>query len=285
MPDRLSHLLQRFELRARVVQSGAVRGGADFAEGSAAAQLRLVRRGTVSLKDGCGRRTEVREPSAIFYARRRTHRLDADERVGADVLCADIDFGVGDENPLLRSLPDRVIVALADSPTLQTTATLLFAEAFGQRCGRAAVVDRLTEVLMVQLLRHAIEQRLADGGSMAGLADARLMKLLTALHAHPAKPWTLDAMAAVAGMSRSRFAAHFATTVGVPPAEYLTQWRIGLAKNLLRRGKPVKQVANDVGYGSANAFGRTFCQVVGLPPKRWQLATGAAGSASTTRRS
>lgn len=269
MTDRLSNLLQHFELRARVFHSGALCGLASFDAGDGVGHLHLVRRGPIGVTDAEGKRIVVSEPSAVFYPRPLTHRLDAEERDGAEVVCAAIEFGVGEENPLLRGLPDLIVIALAEMPALDATQALLFGEAFGQRCWHDAVVNRLTEVLVVQLLRFAIEHHLVDGGLLAGLADARLAKALTAVHARPADEWSLESLAEAAGMSRSRFAAHFSGVVGVPAGEYLTQWRIGLAKSLLRRGRPVKQVALDVGYGGASTFGRAFTSAVGESPSTW----------------
>ena len=108
---------------------------------------------------------------------------------------------------------------------------------------------------------------------MAGLADPRLAKALNAVHAEPARPWTLQSLAAVAGMSRARFAAHFARTVGVPPGDYLAGWRLALARKSLRRGQALKQVAHEVGYASASALARAFTQRFGRTPTQW-LAAG-----------
>ncbi|MBP6252495.1 MAG: AraC family transcriptional regulator [Rubrivivax sp.] len=80
-------------------------------------------------------------------------------------------------------------------------------------------------------------------------------------------------MAREAGMTCARFAARFSTTVGLPPGESLTQRRLGLARRRLRRGQPVKQVALDVGYGSARALARLFRQREGRAPSDW-LAGG-----------
>jgi AraC-like DNA-binding protein len=102
-----------------------------------------------------------------------------------------------------------------------------------------------------------------------------LAKTLSALHANPGQSWHLDAMAAVAGMSRARFAAHFKQTVGMPPGDYLTGWRMGVARQLLRMGRTVKQVAADVGYASPGAFGRVFLQRVGATPTQWQQSDAA----------
>jgi AraC-like DNA-binding protein len=270
MPDRLSAVLQRFALRARVFYSGLLCGSADIDGDPGVGHLHLLRRGQLAVTDTQGRQRLVSEPSALFVPRPGTHRLDPAGGDGAELVCASIDFGAGDENPLLRGLPALLVVPLAQSPGLDLAQQLLFNEAQAARCGHGAVVDRLSEVLVIQLLRHAIAHQLVDGGVMAGLADARLAKAISAMHAQPAQAWTLDTLAAQAGMSRARFAAHFTRTVGVPPGDYLTGWRIGLARTLLRKGMGVKQVAAEVGYGSPGGFGRVFLQRIGATPTDWQ---------------
>ena len=210
MSDRLSALLQRFELSARVLHGGALRGVAPFDGGRGAGCLHLVRQGRLGVTDAQGHRTVLCEPSLLFLPRAGAHRLDADEVQGAEIVSAVVEFGIGDENPLMRALPAQLLVPLASLSGLDLAQRLLFGEAFGHRCGHDAVVNRLAEVLVIQLLRHAIEQRLVDGGLMAGLADPRLHKALCAVHAEPARGWSLESMAAEAGMSRARFAAHFA---------------------------------------------------------------------------
>jgi AraC-like DNA-binding protein len=90
------------------------------------------------------------------------------------------------------------------------------------------------------------------------------------VHADPGQTWNLDSMAAMAGKSRARFAAHFNQTVDRPPGDHLTRWRMGVARQLLRKGLTVKQVAAEVGYASPGAFGRAFLHRVGATPTRWQ---------------
>lgn len=269
MVDRLSALLQRFELRACVFHAGALCGVSSFEERHGTGHVHLLRQGSLLVIDAQDRVTQVDEPSVLFFPRPQAHRLDVRESAGAELVCASVEFGIGDENPLLRALPPCLVVPLSRLPGLELTQQLLFAEAFRRRCGHDAVVNRLTEVLLIQVLRYAIEQHLVDGGLMAGLADPRLHRALAAVHAEPARAWTLSSMAAVAGMSRARFAVHFASRVGVPPGEYLTGWRLGLARALLRRGLPVKQVASDVGYANASALGRVFARRVGSSPGAW----------------
>lgn len=274
MADRLSALLDRFQLRARVFHAGPLCGISSFEERNATGHVHLLRQGALRLTDAQGRHTVVAEPSVLLFPRAATHRLEACDPQGAELVCASVDFGAGDENPLLRALPASLVVPLARLRGLDLTQQLLFAEALNRRCGHEAVVDRLTEVLLVQLLRYAIEQQLVDGGLMAGLADPRLHRALAAVHADPGRAWTLASMAAEAGMSRARFAAHFLRCVGVPPGEYLTMWRLGLARSLLRRGLSLKQVAGDVGYANASAFGRVFARRLGSSPGAWLASHG-----------
>ena len=85
-------------------------------------------------------------------------------------------------------------------------------------------------------------------------------------------------LADVAGMSRARFAAHFMAVVGTSPGDHLTGWRIGLAQALLARGRPVKTIADEVGYSSANALARAFTQRLGLSPTAWLAARRGAGA-------
>lgn len=274
MPDRLSALLQRFELRAQVFHGGPLCGLATFEQQQGTGHLHLLRQGSVVVTDAHGIATPLDQPSVLFFPRPHTHQLQATDAQGAELVCASVDFGLGDSNPLLRALPTCLVVPLERLAGLKLTQQLLFEEAFRPRCGHDAVVNRLTEVLLIQVLRYAIEHRLVDGGLMAGLGDQKLHKALVAMHEAPARNWTLDSLAATAGMSRARFAAHFSRCVGTPPGEYLASWRIGLACTLLRRGVPVKQVAAEVGYANASALGRAFTQRVGAPPVTWVARHG-----------
>ena len=266
--DRLTGLLHRFGLHARVLHGGVLRGALQLERRAGLGHLHVLRHGAVELTDGDGQVHRLIEPSAVFFPRAVSHRIVAGED-GAEVLSAAIDFGSGDENPLLGSLPPMMCVPLTELSALDATLGVLFAEASARRCGHSTVLDRLTEVLFVQLMRYAIERRLVEGGVVAGLADVRLARALTAMHDDPARNWSLASLAATAGMSRSRFAARFAEVVGVPAMEYLTRWRIGVAQGLLRRGRASKVVAQEVGYGRSSTFGRAFAHVVGATPTAW----------------
>jgi len=277
MVDRLAVLLERFPVSARVFNAGAL-CGVNLLEGDGrSGQMHLVRRGPLEVSHG-GEPVQVDEPSLLLYPRPLPHRFRSDPVHGADLACADLHFEGGAQNPLAAALPAFTCVplsALADAgPVLQ----LLFEEAFERRCGRQAMVDRLFEVVVIQLLRYLMEQDQVRGGLLAGLSHPRLRHALVAMQSEPARDWTLEDLAAVAGMSRSVFAAAFREAVGQTPGQYLQAWRVGLAQQALRRGRPLKRVAAEVGYGSEAALSRAFKAQAGVSPRAWkqQLREAAA---------
>lgn len=229
--------------------------------------LHLLRSGALTWSADEGELGRVDEPALVFFGRPSAHRLAPEH--GAELVCARVDFGAQFGNPLLQGLPSPWVLKLGELPMLSSLLALFFDEAFAGRCGRSEVLNRMAELIVIQLLRVGFHQGVLQGGPLAGLGDLRLSKALTALHSEPAAPWTLERLADEAGMSRARFAAHFTAVVGHPPGDYLTGLRIGLAQRLLTRGQPLKAVAGAVGYGSANALSRAFAARVGATPGDW----------------
>ncbi|GAB2651541.1 AraC family transcriptional regulator [Arenimonas aestuarii] len=265
--DRLQGLLQRFSVSARMFHSGPLCGINDF-DDNGLGQLHLVRRGPLTVRHA-GEEHAVHEPSLLFYPRPLAHRFITDASAGADMACANLDFSGGAANPVTRALPAYVQLPLSALPGARPVLELLFDEAFAQRCGRQVLVDRLFDAVLVLLLRHLLDSGLVQSGPLAGLGHPQLARALAAMHDAPARPWTLDALAAVAGMSRSRFAEVFAERVGTPPSSYLTGYRITLAQEALRRGDKLERVAQQVGYGSGAALSRAFASACGLSPRQW----------------
>ncbi len=151
---------------------------------------------------------------------------------------------------------------------LHALAGLIVAEAATPRCGADALLMGYAKALVVHRLRHAIEGGAAQGGLLAGLADPRLARALTALHDAPARLWRAEDMAAEAGMSRSAFLRAFTATLGEPPATYLRRFRLDRARSDLATGARVAEVARRYGYRSPDAFTRAFRKADGLAPSR-----------------
>jgi len=176
---------------------------------------------------------------------------------------------------LLSGLPALVRVNVRGSNAgiwLEASVRYALAEARSPRPGGAGVLAKLAEVLFIEVLRLYMNER-TEGrtGWLAGLGDRIVGPALTALHARPAHAWTLEKLASGVGTSRSVLASRFHQLVGKSPMQYLTQWRMLLAANLLcRSSAPLARIAEDVGYQTDTAFSRAFRREYGLPPAAWR---------------
>jgi AraC-like DNA-binding protein len=281
LPDRLSSLLDRFRVRAHLFHQGPLCGVHLFDARPGRGFLHVLRRGQMTLTHqrarGLPRRWQIDEPTLLFYPRPLAHEFHNAPAEGCDFTCATVDFDGGDAHPLWHALPAVVVLPLRQAEGLAASLDLLFAETDRLRCGSRLLADRLFEVVLIQLLRWLLDHPREAGvptGLLQGLADARLARALVALHEHPEHAWPLPAMAAQAGMSRSAFAAAFKQAVGQTPAAYLAGWRTSLAEAALRSGRPLKTIADELGYGSADAMARAFRQRRGVSPKRWRALSG-----------
>jgi AraC-like DNA-binding protein len=176
---------------------------------------------------------------------------------------------------LLNGLPSLLKVSVRGSnagPWLEASVKYALAEARSPRPGGAGVLAKLAEVLFIEVLRlYMNEQHAGQSGWLAAVRDRIVGAALSQLHARPAQPWTLDALARAAGASRSVLAERFQNLVGSPPMEYLTQWRMVLAASLLcRSSAPLARIAEEVGYRTDTAFIRAFRREYGLPPAAWR---------------
>ena len=192
--------------------------------------------------------------------------------------------------------PNAALMASLTPPLIHVRATevaagplgallgLLAGEALGEAPGRALVLDRLLEIILVHALRHRPAD-LADPprGLLSGLADPRLAAALTLMHTHPDRPWTVAQLGREAGMSRSAFAAHFAEVIGAPPIDYLARWRISLAKNALTEADAnMARIAEQIGYASVSAFSTAFARETGGVAHRLCASRAGAGGLATT---
>jgi AraC-like DNA-binding protein len=272
--DRLSTLLTHFGMNAGTFHSGELCGTSNFEASQQHGHLHLLRSGRVTLRLDSGEQQLISVPSLIFFPRPHSHRLIPDAAQAPELVCATLNFSGGVGNPLSAALPDHVVIALTSIPTLGSTVEWLFAEAFHDHCGRNAVMDRLFELLVIQLLRHFLSEPVSSGqrigsGMLAGLADLRLAKALNLMHAQPEKTWTVADLADAASMSRASFAAHFRDVVGQTPADYLLGWRVSLAQKRLREGRAIALIADEVGYESPSALARAFRRKTGSSPREW----------------
>ncbi|MCX5576735.1 AraC family transcriptional regulator [Kaistia terrae] len=182
-------------------------------------------------------------------------------------------------NPLLAALPRFMRFGRsAGTPDgrLGEFIRLATAEAENKRPGSQSILNRLSELMFLEVVRQHMDELGADRtGWLAGLRDPLVGRALSLLHADPAHAWTLEELASAAGASRSALAERFTQLVGCPPIQYLTQWRMQMAaRRLAERGSKVAAVAQEIGYDSEAAFSRAFKKFVGQSPSEWRA--GAA---------
>ncbi len=273
--DALQPLFERFRLHAQTFFTGNLCAVASFDQPKDHGHLHLVRAGKGEIRYLGGRKAlKIQGPGLLFYPRNLPHHLVPEGPEGLDLVCATITFGIGVGCPLALGLPEVMHLGVEQVGPL---AELIFQEAFASAEGKQAVVDRLCEVVLVHFVRQALAGDRAQAGLLAGLVHPQLRNALMALHADPARPWTLDDMAATAGLSRSGFALQFKQTVGLTPGEYLARFRIATAQERLAQGVPLKVVAFDVGYGSPTALSRAFRELTGQSPREWLKGQGRGG--------
>lgn len=180
-------------------------------------------------------------------------------------------FDATPPNVLLDSLPSVLHVPAGDarmSPQLAAAAQLILAESAVPGPGSNMLSARLAEILLI----HALRARVVATGDdhapgLCALADPAIGAALRLIHARPAEAWTVERLAREVALSRSAFAARFTELVGVPPLQYLTQWRMTEAAQHLREGNDsVACIAERVGYGNPAAFMKAFTRVHGVGP-------------------
>ena len=184
---------------------------------------------------------------------------------------------------LLALLPSLIYIPASGgrSERLSRLIELIMDECGHDDPGKEMVLHRLLEVLLVEALRwRGIGADDARAGLLNGMRDPLLARVLRTMHADVRANWTVAALAKIAGLSRSAFAARFGEVLGCGPIEYLARWRMALAKDSLLRGaKTLDRIADEIGYESASAFSTAFRKRLGISPGKFARASAEAATA------
>jgi AraC-like DNA-binding protein len=190
----------------------------------------------------------------------------------SELLSGALEFEAPD-HPLLGVLPSVIHATperLRENPRYALYLRQLVEEARSELDGSDALATRLTEVLFIEAMRFFPPPPGVEcpvGGWFSGLSDPAVRRALSAIHEEPGRDWTVDALAKLAGKSRSAFAAHFTHVMRETPAGYLTRWRMFQGRALLRQTDlSLDDIAQRVGYGSAAAFSLAFVRAHGAAP-------------------
>lgn len=193
------------------------------------------------------------------------------------LICGAVHFDHAAARSLVDALPPFIHIEASPARPLEpmrSTLALIAAETARPQPGGEAIITRLSDVLVIQAIRAWMESDpSAKTGWLGALRDPQVGRALALVHGDPSRPWTVAELAAELAMSRSAFSARFTELVGVPVIQYVTCWRMRIARGALERdGATVAELADRLGYGSEAAFARAFKRVVGAPPGRVRRA-------------
>ncbi len=198
---------------------------------------------------------------------------DIDKKSSSDwatLMCGAFAYDSSMDHPFIRDLPCFIHIKAADTPELgwlRSLVQVVSVESRQQNPGASVVVDRLTEVLFIQLLRVHMQTHTDKNGYLQALHDPKIGKALNLIHADCKAELNVDTLAQASALSRSAFSERFTRLVGEAPKSYLQRWRFEHAKRTLReRRSTLLAIALDSGYSSEAAFSKAFKQHFGLSP-------------------
>jgi len=239
------------------------------------AMFHLVRRGRCQFRID-DEKHSLEPGDFVFIAPGADHKLSSDGQNDPQtlLLCGYCQFDAAENDVLLCALPRYVLMQREEMeqwPWLPRTLEHLSAEFMSGAPGSDLTVNKLTEVLLVQLLRADFE-RSSEIGIVAALRDKRLARALTAIHLHPGQNWTIENAAEEASMSRSGFARKFKELLGTSFFDYLTRLRMRDARELLTTTNlSVAIIGENVGYRSDLSFVRAFKKLHGETPRAYRF--------------
>jgi AraC-like DNA-binding protein len=219
----------------------------------------------------------IQWPLQVAYGDTAVALAPAEAEVDTRVVCGFLGCDLHPFNPLIDALPRLLHLRATGDPWMAGFTQQAVAESHARRPGAEAMLARMSEMMFVDAVR-----RYADllpehsGGWLAGLRDRFVGRALALMHEHPARGWSVDELGRQVGLSRSSLHERFVELIGVPPMQYLAQWRMQAAGRLLLETRAtVAAVALDVGYESEAAFARAFKRQVGKPPAAWRRERAA----------
>ena len=179
-----------------------------------------------------------------------------------ELICGRLYFDTAPESLLITALPDVIVLRPTDLPDAERMRFMLESvrdELDSDRAGAAAITTNLASALFMMMLRAHLETSGPSEGLLRLLRHRPTARAVLAMVREPARDWTLDELAACAAASRATLVRAFRAAIGCPPLAFLTDLRLGLARQQLLRGTAsVAQIAEKIGYRSEAALSRAM---------------------------
>jgi AraC-like DNA-binding protein len=272
--DVLSEFFDRIQMKGRLFYAGRVYTTLDINKPEGTALIHIVENGGVSLIRPGHPRLALNGMTVLLCPSTCRYKLQPDEDTGVGIICATFEFGsaMGQLFPL--GLTDTLVFPFQDCDQLMPVIQTLLGEYRSHEAGHHKSLSILFEYVLIVLVRRAISEGRIERGSLSAILHPQLGNAITAIHRRPEQDWSVEQLAHIACMSRTKFSAQFLKIVGMPPIAYLSAWRMKFARDLMVQGVQLKIVASSVGYSSQAALSRAFVQDTGLPPGEWLKRQG-----------
>ncbi len=198
------------------------------------------------------------------------------------LICGHFTFDPNARHILLERLPPYIHITNYGEHAgrwMEASLQMIGEEAGGRKIGGDLIALRMSEVILAQAIRYFVESHEAKEFALGAFTDKKLSRAMDAFHKAPAARWTVETLANTAGMSRAAFAAQFQKQMHMSPMEYVTTWRMEIAKKTLQQASTsLTDAAESAGYASNSAFTRAFKKETGQTPAEFRKGLAAVRS-------
>jgi AraC family transcriptional regulator, activator of mtrCDE len=279
--DTLSDILRLLNLRASVYFHSTFCGNWSLnSSDKHLSTFHLIARGSCQLYiPSLNKQLTLQGGDLIVLPRNTAHSIkeehtsnvkNVDNERSTSLICGYFDFQQQPRNPILEAMPDYVHIKsedLVEASILDDILRFMSYETDVTLPGADVVIDKLSEILFIYVVRAYIQQNKSKAGYLALLMDEKLHSIIKAIHDNPGEPWSVAGLAEKAGMSRSSFARFFHEKSAMTPMQYVTSYRMHYAcKDLEESQQSVAQIAGKTGYTTEASFRKAFKNYFGIGP-------------------
>lgn len=266
--DLLSQVLAQIRLTGDRVYCATQAEGQRLELDDKSSHICVLQKGQLCIEDVNGQTHLIEQGDILLLPHAPTSLTIITSRGPALLVICRFWFDASSFQAMLFALPRLIHVKQADaSAWSEGILHFMLIEANDTQPGGALMVSRLIDLTVIRILRSWVQHGMASGW-LGGLSDARIARTLKAIHEKPGYQWRVEALAAIAGMSRSSFCNRFNALVGRSPLRYQNEWRLTLAKTMLARNDSrIGEVGFAVGYESEASFSRAYKAYFGRSPR------------------
>ena len=185
------------------------------------------------------------------------------------LMCGSFSYDSSIDHPFLKDLPCHIHVKAQEDKGhwLDLLVVVLSTESRTASPGSTVIVDRLSEVLFIQLMRAHMREAPDKMEYMSALMDAQIGRALNRIHSETSASFSVKTLGESVALSRTAFTEKFTRLVGIPPKTYLINWRMQKAKTRLETAnESMISIAEAAGYSSEAAFSKAFKQYYDITP-------------------